>query len=482
MTVETIGKRAVKPATNINIQTNEMHPIVNEDQIIEILGHASNADAIKVRDILAKARAMKGISAEEVAVLTHIENPDLLQELFDAAKYVKDTIYGNRLVLFAPLYVSNLCANECTYCAFRARNTLLKRRSLTQAEVAEETRVLIEQGHKRVLLVSGEAYPRDGFQYILDCIDTVYKTKSGPGEIRRINVNVAPLTLDEFKQLKAAQIGTYQIFQETYHRSTYKSVHLGGKKRDFDWRVTAPDRAMEAGIDDIGIGVLFGLYDWKFEMQALLQHIQHLENKYGVGPHTISVPRLEPATGSDVASQPPHPVSDMDFKKMVAIFRLAVPYTGIIMSTRETPDMRRETLKLGVSQISAGSRTNPGGYEDDEYDASQFSLGDHRSLDEVIQDIASHGYIPSFCTGCYRLGRTGQDFMDLAKPGEIKNHCDPNALSTFQEYLMDYGSPNAQKVGEQLIQQTLNGMPEFARQRSEKLVAKVKEGKRDVFC
>jgi 2-iminoacetate synthase len=354
---------------------------------------------------------------------------------------------------------------------------------LTQEEIAEETRILVEQGHKRVLLVAGESYPREGFSYVLKSVETVYATRSGNGEIRRVNVNVAPLSIEEFKQLKDAQIGTYQIFQETYHRETYGSVHLSGKKRNYDWRVTAIDRAMTSGIDDCGIGVLFGLYDWRYEILAMMQHIRHLEQQYGVGPHTISVPRLEPATGAPLASQPPHAVSDVDFRKIVAILRLAVPYTGIIMSTREGPNIRRESFALGVSQISAGSRTNPGGYaEDEQYDASQFSLGDHRSLDEVIRDVAELGYIPSFCTGCYRLGRTGQDFMDLARPGDIKDHCDPNGMSTFLEYLLDYGDPATVEIGERLIAKTLTEMTDHQRTTSERLIAQVRQGQHDVFC
>ena len=455
---------------------------IDERGIQETLKLYSQPDKNHVRTILAKAAEMKGLDALETAALMSVDEPELLQEMFETAQRVKETIYGKRLVLFAPLYVSNLCGNECTYCAFRARNKAVKRRVLTQAEIARETEILVRQGHKRVLLVAGEAYPAQGFQYILDAIDTIYSVKVGPGEIRRINVNVAPLTVEQFRQLKERKIGTYQIFQETYHRETYRRVHLAGKKRDYDWRITAMDRAMAAGIDDVGIGVLFGLYDWKFEILALMQHIRHLEDKFGVGPHTISVPRLEPATGSDMAANPPHPVSDLDFKKIVAILRLTVPYTGIIMSTRETAEMRRATFELGVSQISAGSRTNPGGYDEEGEDASQFSLGDHRSLDEVIRDVAKNGYIPSFCTGCYRLGRTGQDFMDLAKPGDIKAHCDPNGLSTFQEYLEDYASAETKRIGEETIRLALEKMEEVPRRRAERLVKMVKEGKRDVYC
>ncbi len=458
--------------------------IIQEAEIDHILSKKIASDAAQVRDVLAKARELRGLSLEDVAVLAPVSDPNLLSELFAAARYVKETIYGQRLVIFAPLYISNFCKNECTYCAFRVRNPLVQRRALTQAEIAREVQILIEQGHKRILLVAGESYPDEGFPYVLHAIDTIYSVKSKNGEIRRVNVNIAPLTLAEFKELKDAKIGTYQLFQETYHGDTYKKVHLGGKKRDYNWRVTAMDRAMEAGINDVGIGVLFGLFDWRFEILAMMQHIRHLEDRFGVGPHTISVPRLEPATGSDIAAQPPFPVSDLDFRKIVAILRLAVPYTGIIMSTRETPNIRRETFALGVSQISAGSRTNPGGYFEDkeELAGGQFSLGDHRPLDEVIRDVATLGYIPSFCTACYRLGRTGADFMDLAKPGEIKEHCDPNALSTFLEYLMDYASPETRKEGETLIEHVLPRMTGKQQKISQKMLDRIRAGKRDVFC
>ncbi len=458
---------------------------IDHGQIETALQLAKSHSAAQVREILSRARELHGLPANDVAVLMQVSDPLLLTELFKTAREVKNEIYGRRLVLFAPLYVSNMCRNECKYCAFRVRNTEIKRRALTMDEIAHETQILLDQGHKRVLLVAGESYPQRGFDYILDAVKTVYEQKHNHGEIRRVNVNIAPLDLDEFKRLKAAQIGTYQLFQETYHRPTYAQMHTAGPKRDYDYRITAMDRAMEAGIDDVGIGVLFGLYDWRFEVLALMQHAAHLEERYSVGPHTISVPRLEPATGSDIAMHPPHAVSDVDFRLLVAILRLAVPYTGIIMSTRETANIRRETFALGVSQISAGSRTNPGGYSEDggvEEACEQFSLGDHRPLDEVLADILSLGFIPSFCTACYRLGRTGADFMDLAKPGEIKAHCDPNALSTLQEYLIDYASSATRELGEQLIAQTLREMPEAQSERAAALVKRVKEGKRDVFC
>jgi 2-iminoacetate synthase len=461
-----------------------MSSFINEVEIARILEENKKPDPKKVSAVLNKAKEMKGLDLADVAVLTNISDPMQLFELFETANHIKEKIYGKRLVIFAPLYISNLCANECSYCAFRAKNKDLVRRALSQDEIKHETEILIRQGHKRLLVVAGESYPKEGFQYVIDSIASVYEAKVGNGEIRRVNVNIAPMELEEFKILKQAKIGTFQLFQETYHHETYHKVHTGGKKADYDYRVTALHRAMEAGIDDVGIGVLFGLYNFRFELLALMQHIQELERVFGIGPHTISVPRLEPATGSDIASHPPFAVSDLDFRKIVAILRLAVPYTGIIMSTRETAHMRRDTFALGVSQISAGSRTNPGGYTDSlhEDDGAQFCLGDHRPLDEVIRDVAEMGYIPSFCTGCYRLGRTGQDFMDRAIPGDIKNHCGPNAISTFMEYLMDYASYETRLIGEDLIEDVLNSMDGVARERAINLLEKVKKGQHDMYC
>jgi len=462
----------------------QIAPFIDEAQIAAILSAAGCPDTARVRGVLGKAREMKGLEAADVATLMEVQDPQLIEEIFAAARTVKNEIYGNRLVMFAPLYVSNLCNNECNYCAFRVNNTELVRRVLNQEEIAQETRILINQGHKRLLLVAGESYPKeDGFDYILKSIDTIYQTRCGQGEIRRVNVNIAPLTVAGFTQLKDAKIGTYQLFQETYHRETYATVHPAGLKRDYDWRVTVFDRAMQAGISDVGIGVLLGLYNWKFEMLAMLQHIRHLEQTFGVGPHTISVPRMEPAAGSELAARPPHAVSDADFKKIIAILRLAVPYTGIIMSTRENAPTRRATFELGVSQISAGSRCNPGGYAQsgDATNAQQFQLGDHRSLDEVVRDVASLGYTPSFCTACYRLGRTGADFMDLAKPGLIKHHCAPNALSSWQEYLLDFATPRTRRVGEQLIRHELNVMEDSVQKIGKRLVEEVKAKKRDVY-
>ncbi len=456
---------------------------IDEDDIFKRIKKSANPDSGLVDEILSEALLLKGLDIDSVVHLMNIQNSDDAKKLFNTAKKAKEKIYGKRLVIFAPLYVSNLCKNECSYCAFRAGNKNINRVALDADQIMDETISLINQGHKRVLLVAGESYPHNDFTYILDAIDAVYKAKTDTGEIRRVNVNIAPLETGQFRELKDKKIGTYQIFQETYHRETYKNVHKKGPKSNYDWRLTAMDRAMEAGIDDVGIGVLFGLYDWKFEVLAMMQHIAHLEKLFGVGPHTISVPRLEPADGSDIASHPVNQVSDFDFKKLIAILRLAVPYTGIIMSTRESKEMRRDTFELGVSQISAGSRTNPGGYSNnDKGFAEQFSLGDHRTLDEVIKDVTELGYFPSFCTGCYRLGRTGADFMDLAKPGDIRAHCDPNAVSTFMEYLMDYASEETKKAGLKSIEQACLKMEPVPAERARRFVKKVKSGKRDVYC
>lgn len=441
------------------------------------------ADPARIRDLLAQARALEGLPDRDLPALMAIQDPDLLEALFAAARAVKQEIYGTRIVMFAPLYVSNLCANECLYCAFRASNRELPRRALDPGEIAAEVAQLLAQGHKRLVLVAGEAYPREGLDYILSAIRTVYDTRLGGDRIRRVNVNIAPLEVGDFQRLREAEIGTYQLFQETYHRETYGRMHLRGLKADYDWRLGCMDRAMLAGIDDVGIGALFGLHDWRFELLALLQHARHLEDRFGCGPHTISVPRIEPAEGSATSEAPPFAVSDGAFRKLIAILRLAVPYTGLILSTRERPEIRRQALDLGISQISAGSRTNPGGYEDEAMDGgAQFSLGDHRSLDEVVRDLAEAGFTPSFCTSCYRMGRTGADFMDLAKPGEIKAHCLPNALSTLQEFIEDHASPATRCAAERLIQGGCAELEGPARRQAERMVAQVKEGARDVFC
>ncbi len=454
--------------------------IINNEKIQLALDYQPKK--LELQEILEKSKKLQRLSMQDVAVLLNTTDADGIKEILQTANWVKNEIYGNRLVIFAPLYISNLCNNDCAYCAFRCTNTNISRKALSQEEITKETLALLKTGQKRVLLVAGESYPKEGLDYVLKAIDTVYAARDGKNNIRRLNVNLAPLEVADFKRLKEHDIGTFQLFQETYHEETYMKLHLKGPKRDYNYRLTAIDRAFEAGIDDIGIGVLFGLYDYKYEVLALISHIEHLENKFGLGPHTISVPRLEPAEGSEIASTPPYPVSDDDFKKMIAILRLAVPYTGLILSTRETAETRSEALDYGISQISAGSKTNPGGYSDVD-SMEQFSLGDHRNLDEVIYDVCTHGYIPSFCTGCYRSGRTGLDFMEYAKPGDIKKKCSPNAIITFQEYLEDYASPKTKIIGEKTIAKALLALPdEKILEYTKKSIQKIKDGQRDIFC
>ncbi|MEI6093800.1 MAG: [FeFe] hydrogenase H-cluster radical SAM maturase HydG [bacterium] len=471
-----------------------MNKIIDHERILQELNSKIDVSKAAVEQILQKARELKGISYHDVLTLLNISDPELSKKLFDTAKYVKDEIYGNRLVLFAPLYISNLCNNECLYCAFRNTNSKLVRRALNQEEIKKETEFLINEGHKRVLLVAGESYGKEGLDYVLRSIDTVYGVQTPKGNIRRINVNVAPLSVDEFKTLKGHKLGTYQIFQETYHYETYKTLHLKGPKSNYDYRLEVIDRAFTAGIEDVGIGILFGLYDWKYEILALLQHIKHLEEKFGIGPHTISIPRMEPALGSEVSYDPPYPVSDEDFKKIIAVLRLAVPYTGIILSTRENQQTRREAFELGITQISAGSKTNPGGYteETDSHETSefrdvgtesQFSLGDTRTMLDVIKDVVDAGHIPSFCTGCYRLGRVGHDFMEIAKPGLIKQHCLPNAMFTFSEYLYDFADDELRQKGFSLIDKMIKDdiKIESIKEKTILTLEQIKNGKRDLY-
>jgi len=440
----------------------------------------------RVEEIIIKAKELKGLTPEETAFLLQTEDEELIEEIWKTAKEIKRAIYGNRLVLFAPLYIANHCSNNCLYCGFRRDNKELKRVSLTMEQIANEVRVLEKEGHKRLLMLCGEHPSRSSLDYFIEAIEIAYAIKTDKGgEIRRINVEIAPLSVDDFKRLKAARIGTYVLFQETYHHETYKKMHPNGPKADYLWRLTAMDRAQQGGINDVGIGALFGLYDYKFDVLGLLFHARHLDAEFGVGPHTISIPRLEPALNAPAAIKPPMPVTDHDFKKLVAIIRLAVPYTGMILSTRETAETRQEVFELGISQISAGSRTNPGGYQeesDEGFRAAQFNLGDTRTLDEVIHDITLKDHIPSFCTACYRLGRTGSDFMDLAKPGLIQKYCRTNAIMTFKEYLMDYASPQTRKSGEALIFQLLNargkvGMKQLLKNR----LKRIENGERDLY-
>lgn len=440
------------------------------------LGNAALSSALE------RATQLRGLSPDEAAGLLCTSDPALHSDVLSAAAQVKQAVYGDRIVFFAPLYVSNTCQNDCTYCGFRRSNTAAKRTRLTPDQVKEQTRALERVGHKRVLLVFGEG-PADTPEYIVSAVEAAYSVREGRGAIRRVNVNCAPLTVEGFRKLKEAGIGTYQVFQETYHRATYAQVHPSGPKADYEWRVEAPDRAMQAGLDDIGMGVLYGLYDHVYDTLALLAHASYLDKRYGAGPHTLSVPRIEPAQGAPLAQRVPHPVDDETFKRIVAVLRLAVPYTGIILSTRESPQLRDELIRLGVSQISAGSRTSPGGYLEDDGNATpQFQVGDHRSLDEMIGSLCEVGFTPSFCTACYRAGRTGPDFMYLAKPGFIQNFCSPNAILTFKEYLLDYASPEVRTAGERLIAQHLQELPtEALRKRVQGLLERIEAGERDLY-
>jgi 2-iminoacetate synthase len=463
-----------------------MKDFINDVNIKEILDRSVHPERFRVEEIIDKAGELKGISPEETALLLQTEDEVLIDMIWAAARKIKQAIYGNRLVLFAPLYIANHCANDCLYCGFRRSNRELTRVALTMEQIANEVRVLEREGHRRLLMLCGEHPSRSSLDYFIEAIETAYgvKTEKG-GEIRRINAEIAPLGVPEFKRLKAAKIGTYVLFQETYHHETYRQMHPTGPKADFAWRLTAMHRAQEAGLDDVGIGALFGLHDYKYEVLGLLFHALQLEKDCGVGPHTISIPRLEPAMNAPAAIRPLYPVSDHNFKKLVAILRLAVPYTGIILSTRETSAIRTEVFDLGVSQISAGSRTNPGGYQEDSsegFRSAQFNLGDTRTLDAVICDISAMGHIPSFCTACYRLGRTGEDFMKLAKPGLIQKFCRTNAILTFKEYLLDYASSSTRTVGDELCSHLIEDTPTArTRQAILRRLVKMEEGQRDMY-
>jgi len=461
---------------------------IDHDGIEKMLEAGRLASRAAVEEILAEAREAKGLNMPQVAVLLQVQDPDILELMFSEAKEVKEKIYGRRLVLFAPLYISNYCINNCRYCGYKKSNATLARRRLTMDELKDEVVALESMGHKRLALECGEDPVNCPIDYVLEAIETIYDTYSGvSGSIRRVNVNIAATGVKEYRMLKEAGIGTYVLFQETYHEPTYRFMHPSGPKSDYLWHLTAMDRAMEAGLDDVGIGVLFGLYDFNFEVMGIIRHAEHLERCFGVGPHTVSVPRLKPAYGMNL-EEFPYLVSDDDFKKIVAILRLALPYTGIILSTREAPAFRDQVIELGVSQISAGSCTGVGAYSKTGKDAlpfedsSQFQVEDHRSPDEVVCSLARSGYIPSYCTACYRSGRTGDRFMQLAKSGKIQYVCAPNALLTFKEYLMDYASPGTRHTGEEAIKEHLQEIPSEALRGQVKMyLERIERGERDLF-
>ena len=445
-------------------------------------GKNFSTDKNYVKQIIKKAGNLKGLSYKEVATLINVEDNEILEEIYTLAKKIKEDIYGKRIVLFAPLYVSNYCVNNCVYCGYKNCNSNLSRKKLTMKQLAEEVKVLEGMGHKRLALEVGEDPVNTPIDYVLDCIKTIYSLKFKNGSIRRINVNIAATTIDNYKKLKDSEIGTYILFQETYHKQTYEKMHPNGPKHDYNWHTTAMDRARIAGIDDVGIGVLYGLYDYKYETVAMIMHAEHLEKETGVGPHTISVPRLQPAENVSTNDYPL--VSNKAFKKIVAILRIAVPYTGIILSTREEPIFREEVMAVGVSQISAGSCTGVGGYAEKELDLNekpQFELGDHRSPMEIMKNLCKQGYIPSYCTACYREGRTGERFMNLSKNGQIHNVCLPNAILTFKEYLLDYADEVTKEIGNKAISEALLSIPKQSTQKAckEKLI-RIENGERDL--
>jgi 2-iminoacetate synthase len=455
---------------------------IDHEYIAALLEEAKNASKEDIAEVLIKAKSKRGLSHRDIAILLQVEDEKQQQEMFEVAGEIKEAIYGNRIVVFAPLYISNFCVNNCTYCGYKRENRFSRRR-LTMEEIQEEVRLLEKMGHKRLALEVGEDPVNCDINYVIDAIKAIYSTQSSTGAIRRVNVNIAATTVENYAKLKEAGIGTYILFQETYHKPTYENVHPKSLKGNYEYHLTAFHRAMEAGVDDVGAGVLFGLYEPKFEVLALMLHNEQLEKDFGVGFHTISVPRLKKAEGVDLENYP-HLVDDSTFKKIVTILRLAVPYTGIILSTRESAEMRRELIKYGVSQISAGSCTGVGGYKESEQSAAanQFDTADHRSPLEILKELIDDKHLPSYCTACYRSGRTGDRFMRLAKTGQIQYVCGPNAMMTLMEYVMDYGDKELYEKAEKLIKEEAE---KINREDIKKLVLnnieKIKNGERDLF-
>ncbi len=465
------------------IADKRMQPFIDADEIWDYISDAK-ADKSRVREVIQASLDKKRLSLEETAILLNATDPELIEEIKEGARTLKERVYGERIVLFAPLYVGDLCTNNCQYCGFRSSNKDVKRITLNTKELEAEATALVDQGHKRLILVYGE-HPKYSADFIAETVKVVYGVKHGNGEIRRVNINAAPLDIPGFRKVLDAGIGTYQIFQETYHRPTYEKVHLGGLKRNYDWRLTALDRAQEAGIDDVGIGALFGLYDWRFEVMGLVRHVNHFEAVYNVGPHTISFPRIQNALSLDISKD--HLVKDEDFIRLVSILRLAVPYTGMILTAREPAHTRDQILRFGVSQIDGGTNLELGGYskgkqETQDLSKGQFQINDNRSLSEIMDELINKGYIPSFCTACYRLGRTGEHFMEFSVPGFIKRYCTPNALLTMAEYLEDYASEQTREKGYRLIDEKI---AELSRdQRVERLrnkIGQIKTGQRDLY-
>lgn len=456
---------------------------INNEEILETVRYAEeHKDDLKLIDeILKKAKKRKGLDHRDASVLLACSDESRINEIYDLAEQIKKDFYGNRIVLFAPLYLSNYCVNGCLYCPYHIKNKNIPRKKLTQEEVAKEVIALQDMGHKRLAIEAGEDPVNNPIEYILECIDTIYSIKHKNGAIRRVNVNIAATTVDDYRKLKDAGIGTYILFQETYNKTEYERLHPTGPKHDYAWHTEAMDRAMDGGIDDVGIGVLFGLDNYSYEFAGLLMHAEHLEAVHGVGPHTISVPRVKRADDID-PDDFDNSLSDEMFCKIAACIRIAVPYTGMIISTRETPEVREKIIRLGVSQISGGSRTSVGGYCEEErpHDTEQFDVSDNRTLDEVVNWLMRSGYIPSFCTACYREGRTGDRFMELCKSGQIQNCCHPNALMTLKEFLLDYASEDTVRLGDAVIEREIGNIPsskvqDIVRERLTRIV----EGDRD---
>lgn len=457
---------------------------IDDAEIKRTLAYAEEHknDLDRIRDILKKAEDCKGLNYQDAMLLLECEDPQIHQEIFDLAGRIKEKFYGNRIVMFAPLYLSNYCINGCRYCPYHGQNKHIPRKKLSQEDIVKEVTALQDMGHKRLALEAGEDPKNNPIEYILECINTIYSIKHKNGAIRRVNVNIAATTVENYKKLKDAGIGTYILFQETYNKEAYEYLHPTGPKSDYAYHTEAMDRAMEAGIDDVGCGVLFGLNLYKYDFVGLLMHAQHLEDTFGCGPHTISVPRVRTADDID-PDEFDNGVPDEVFKRIIAVLRIAVPYTGIIMSTRESKEMRAAALHLGVSQISGGSRTSVGGYveeEPEEEDTSQFDVNDTRTLNQVVDWLIDEGHVPSFCTACYREGRTGDRFMSLVKSGQIANICQPNALMTLKEYLEDYASPETKAKGEAIIQKRLEMIPnEKVKEVVREHLNDIHEGRRD---
>ena len=457
---------------------------INDGEILDTLKYAKENSTNRelISAIIEKAALCKGLSHREAAVLLDCSIPEENEKIFALAKKIKEQIYGSRIVMFAPLYLSNYCVNSCVYCPYHVKNKKIRRVKLSQEDIVKEVVALQDMGHKRLALETGEDPVHNPIEYVLESIKTIYSIKHKNGAIRRVNVNIAATTVENYRKLKDAGIGTYILFQETYHRKTYEELHPAGPKHDYAWHTEAMDRAMDGGIDDVGCGVLFGLNLYRYDFVGLLMHAEHLEAAKGVGPHTMSVPRIRKADDIDPSAFS-NGIDDETFAKIVAVLRIAVPYTGLIISTRESPEARRKVLELGVSQISGGSRTSVGGYaeeEEEEDNSAQFELSDRRTLDQVVNWLLKLGYIPSFCTACYREGRTGDRFMSLAKTGQIANCCHPNALITLKEYLEDYASSDTKEKGLKVIEKELEKIPnEVARKTAKEFIEKITSGERD---